>query len=155
MFKNFLHGRGKSITISMFSTIVLAILLSVWAIAAEEQIKRFEVTPSKSQQPPLVRGQVSHQIVTIMDIRQVGKVETDLMLKELIFTSYAPSSGGMRISLFGDGTLIRETGSYVYGPKRVTLAPGTFYMVTISRDDKIGVAYFRMLGGHLALKVIE
>ena len=108
-----------------------------------------------SQKPITSTIRVQHQIVKILDISNVGKVEADLTSNELVLTSYAPSYGGMFVWLF-DGTISHGSGHYyVYGPKRVTLQPGLCYMVTISRHDKMGVAFFRIAEGRLALKVLE
>jgi len=109
-----------------------------------------------SKKPISRELKVPPQIVTILDVNEVGKVEADLTSNELIFTSYQLGRGGTYVRLFDEGTLVREVSPYVYRPKRVTMSKGHFYMVTIIHDDKIGIAYFRISPeGNLAKKVVE
>jgi len=127
--------------------IVLIMIILMGAVSPSHQV---------SKKPISRELKVPPQIVTILDVNEVGKVEADLTSNELIFTSYQPGRGGTYVRLFDEGTLVRETGVYVYRPKRVTMSKGHFYMATIIHDDKIGIAYFRISPeGNLAKKVVE
>ena len=127
--------------------IVFMMIILMGAVSPSYQVSKKPIS-REYKAPP--------QIVTILDVNEVGKVEVDLTSNELIFTSYQLGRGGTYVRLFDEGTLVRETGVYVYRPKRVTMLRGHFYMVTIIHNDKIGIAYFRISPeGNLAKKVVE
>ena len=92
-----------------------------------------------------------HDIESILFVSNVGKAEVDLMTNELILTTFRKGEGGMRVNLFADYARV-SIQSYIYNVARVPLEDFKIYVITITADDRVGMATFQLKEGKLYIR---
>jgi len=100
------------------------------------------------QLPRVSPEATSHELESILNVHDVGKVEVDLFTNELILTTFRQGQGGMRVYLFGNYARV-PVQSYVYDVVTVSLEDFKIYVVTITAEDKVGKATFQLKDGKL------
>ena len=92
-----------------------------------------------------------HNIESVLYVSNIGKAEVDLITIELILTTFRRGEGGMRVNLFADYARV-PIQSYIYDVVRVPLEDFKIYVITITAEDKVGMATFQIKEGKLFIR---
>lgn len=125
--------------------VLIAVMMLLVSCSTKAPVRPVQKLPSLPRTSPPDRP---HELERILYVRDVGKVEADLMTNELILTTFRKGKGGMRINLFSDYTRVAVQ-SYIYDVVRVPLDDFKIYVITITADDKVGYATFQLKEGKL------